>query len=79
MRRLPLIFVGAAFALSLVADAVIAGGGEGHAEFWWSHFYGFFSLYGFVGCMATIWFAKILGTIWLSRGEHYYDSKYRHE
>jgi len=79
MRRLPLIFVCAAAPLSLWADTVILGGGEGQAEFWWSHFYCFFSFYGFVGCLATIWFAKFLGARWLARGENYYDSKERHE
>lgn len=78
MRRLPVVFACCALVFSLAADAVILGQ-EGHAEFWWSHLYGFFSLFGFIGCLATILVAKILGEAWLDRSENYYDPKGRHE
>ena len=78
MKRLPVILFCALFALSIWADARLLGS-EGHAEHWWSRVYGFFSLYGFLGCLATIWIAKVMGDLWLSRRENYYDSKERHE
>ena len=73
MRRRPLILAAGALAFSVAAEVFL--GGKGHAEFWWSHIAGFFSLYGFVGCLATIWIAKFLGALWLERRETYYDSK----
>ena len=78
MKRPPLIIACGMLVLSLAADAVVLGG-EGHAEFWWSEVYGFFSLFGFLGCLATILVAKILGEMWLQRRENYYDPKERHE
>jgi hypothetical protein len=72
MSSVPLFFACGAVGFSLAADMVILGG-EGHAEFWWSHIYGFFSLFGLVGCLATIIIAKILGERWLERKESYYD------
>jgi hypothetical protein len=72
------VITGAALVLSLASDAVFLRG-EGHGEFWWSHVYGFFSLLGFVGCIATILVAKFLGEVWLQRKEDYYDAVGRDE
>ncbi len=47
--------------------------GQGHKIFLWSHFAGFFALLGFVGCLAIIAVAKLLGHYWLQRREDYYD------
>lgn len=77
MRRRPLILAAGAFASSVAAEVFLYG--EGHAELWWSHAYGFVPLYGLLGCLATIWVAKGLVAKWLARGEAYYDSKERHE
>jgi hypothetical protein len=61
-----------AFLLSVFADFFLfGGGGEGH--FWWSRFYGFFALFGFLGCLAIILFSKVLGGLWLQRTEDYYE------
>jgi hypothetical protein len=48
-------------------------GGQGHIEFPWSGIVGFFLLFGFLGCLALIVVAKLLGHYWLQRGEDYYD------
>ena len=77
MKRKLLVVCGG-FALSLAAEAVILRGEE-HAEFWWSDVYSFFSLFGFVACLATIVIAKTLGEMGLERKENYYDLKGQHE
>ena len=78
MRRLPLMFVCGALVFFLGVDAVILGE-VGHGGFWWSHVYGFFSLFGLLGCVATILASKFLGETWLERRENYYDPKGLHE
>ena len=47
--------------------------GHVHIEFPWSHIAGFFSLFGFIGCLLIIGFAKLLGHYWLQREEDHYD------
>lgn len=47
--------------------------GHVHIEFPWSHITGFFSLFGFIGCLVLIIVAKLLGHHWLQRKEDYYD------
>ena len=44
-----------------------------HAVFPWSHVAGFFSLFGLLGCLALIGFAKLIGHYWLQKKEDYYD------
>ena len=44
-----------------------------HLVFPWSHVVGFFSLFGFIGCLAIIGVAKFIGHYWLQREEDYYD------
>ena len=46
---------------------------EGHVTFFWSHIKGFFALFGFLGCLLLIAFAKLIGHYWLQRKEDYYD------
>ena len=41
---------------------------------WWSRIPVFFALYGFVGCIVIIFFAKILGKLFLRKGDEYYDA-----
>jgi len=72
MRRRALITAGATLVVSIIADAVVLVGGA-HGEFWWSHVYGFFSLFGFVGCLAIVAAAKFVLGPWLQRNENYYD------
>lgn len=47
--------------------------GHVHIELPWSHIAGFFSLFGFIGCLLIIGFAKLLGRYWLQREEDHYD------
>ena len=47
--------------------------GLGHDVFPWSNLSGFFAIFGFIGCLALIGFAKLLGHYWLQRKEDYYD------
>jgi hypothetical protein len=54
-----------------LADAVFLGG-QHHGEFWWSHVYGFYALFGLLGCLAMILFAKQVLARWLQREEDYY-------
>ena len=63
--------------LAVVALADIAlprmfPGGETHFPF--EEFPGWDTLYGFVSCVAIIVVSKLLGKLWLMRGEDYYDS-----
>lgn len=44
-----------------------------HAHFWFEDVPAFGSLYGLVACVAIIIVSKLLGKVWLSRPEHYYD------
>jgi len=52
---------------------------ETHPESPWSHVPGFFSIFGFLGCLGIIGFAKLLGHYWLQRKEDYYHRKDEHE
>jgi len=78
VKRTPIIIGCGAFLLSLAADTVISEG-NGHANVWWSHIYGFFPLFGLVGCLAIIYIAKFLGAHWLQRKENYYESRNSYE
>jgi hypothetical protein len=49
--------------------------GHIHIEFPWSHIAGFFSLFGFIGCLAIVAVAKLLGHYWLQRKEDYYNKR----
>ena len=53
--------------------------GHAHFTFPWSHIPGFFSFFGFFGCLAIIYGAKLLGHFWLQRGEDYYDKDDEHK
>ncbi|MGH7846461.1 MAG: hypothetical protein ACREQW_15000 [Candidatus Binatia bacterium] len=74
MRRLPLAFIFGGFVAAAAAAAWFLGA-EQHGEFWWSRVYGFFSLFGFIGCLAIIVFAKLVLGPWLQRDETYYHRR----
>ena len=78
MRRPVLVIVSAALVFSLATEAVFLPA-EGHDEFWWSRVYGFFSVLGLLGSLATILLAKFLGELWLQREEDYYNAVGRPE
>lgn len=74
MKRRPLAFVFGGFVVAALADAWSLGA-ERHGLFWWSHFYGFFSLFGFIGCLAIIAVAQLVLGPWLQRQESYYQQR----
>ncbi len=41
---------------------------------WWNRIPVFFALFGFLGCVAIIFFAKSLGKLFLRKREDYYDA-----
>ena len=78
MKRNSLITAIAILIDFLTLDVLLVSG-RVHAEFPWSHIPGFFSLFGFLGCLAIIYGAKLLGHRWLQRDEDYYDKNDEHE
>jgi hypothetical protein len=68
-----LLFVAfAALALSELAVTRIFG--ADHAHFWFEDLPGWGSFYGLASCVVIIVASKVLGKVWLTRPEHYYDS-----
>jgi len=70
MRRWMAVFISLLVIFVLLDLFLVIG--EGHDGFPWSHIAGFFALFGFIGCLALIGIAKLLGHYWLERGEDYY-------
>jgi hypothetical protein len=71
LRRLPLALIFAGFVIAAAADAWFLGG-ENHGEFWWSQVYGFFALFGFIGCLAIVLLGDLILGPWLQRKQNYY-------
>jgi hypothetical protein len=46
----------------------------GHAHFWFEDLPAWGSVYGLVSCVVIIVVSKLLGKLWLTRPENYYDS-----
>jgi len=44
-----------------------------HPHFWWQKIPLFDAVFGFIGCIAIIFFAKWIGWHWLTRDKNYYD------
>lgn len=61
----------AALAVSEIAVPRLLG--TDHAHFWFEDLPGWGSLYGLVSCVAIIVVSKVLGKLWLTRPENYYD------
>lgn len=70
-----IIIVIAALIASIGAEFALLGGAHGHG--WWTRVPGFFSLFGFFGCLMLIVVGKTLGGFWLQRPDHYYDREAR--
>lgn len=60
-------------AASLVVELFFMHHEPGHSH-WWNQIPGFFILFGFIGCVLIILFAKGLGKHALDRREDYYDA-----
>ena len=43
-------------------------------EAWWNRIPAFFALFGLLGCLLIIFFAKSLGKLFLRKREDYYDA-----
>ncbi len=44
-----------------------------HPHFSWEGIIGFYAVYGLISCALIIAVSKILGKLWLQKGEDYYD------
>ena len=62
----------AVVALAEIVLPRVFGGGESHFRF--EDFPAWGSLYGLVSCVAIIVVSKLIGKLWLTRREDYYDS-----
>jgi hypothetical protein len=72
LRRASWFFAGlAVLALSEIAVPRLAG--ADHAHFWFEDLPAWGSLYGLISCVAIIVASKVLGKLWLTRPENYYD------
>jgi len=72
MKRIWIMVFVSLLVIFVLLDLLIVSG-HVHIEFPWSHIAGFFSLFGFIGCLAIIGLAKLLGHCWLQRKEDYYN------
>ena len=77
MRKWLIITV-AVLIVAIILDVLVVSG-HVHFVFPWSHIPAFFSIFGFIGCLAIIFGAKLLGHFWLQKDEDYYDKDDEHE
>jgi len=73
-RRIKRCLVAALATLAAAETAVPLLFEMDHAHFWFEDIPAWGSLYGLVSCLAIIVASKILGKLWLTRSESYYDS-----
>jgi hypothetical protein len=73
-RRIKRCLVSALATLAAAEAAVPLLFEMDHAHFWFEDIPAWGSLYGLVSCLAIIVASKILGKLWLTRSESYYDS-----
>jgi hypothetical protein len=73
-RRLKLWFYAGLAALALAEAAAPFLFYADHAHFPFEDLPAWGSLYGFISCVVIIVVSKVLGKLWLSRPENYYDS-----
>ncbi|MBM4448267.1 MAG: hypothetical protein FJ015_03385 [Chloroflexi bacterium] len=78
MKRRFLITAIAILIVAIILDVLVVSG-HVHVKLPWSDVPGFFSFFGFLGCLAIIYGAKMLGHYWLQRNEDYYDKTDEHE
>jgi hypothetical protein len=60
-------------ALLIALDAIPAIVDKHHAHTWIEHFPGFWSVFGFVGCVVIVFASKAFGHAGINRREDYYD------
>lgn len=73
-RRLKRWFYAGLIAVALSEVAVPRLFHAEPAHFWFEDLPGFGSAYGLVSCVVIIVVSKLLGKLWLTRPENYYDS-----
>lgn len=64
-----LIISGAIILITLLADIFFV---QHHSYYWWHGFVGFDVLFGFLGCVLLIKFAKGLGNLFIQKKEDFY-------
>jgi len=64
-----LVISGAVLILSILVELIFV---HPHVYYWWHGFIGFDVVYGFVGGLGIIMFAKTLGKLFIQRPEKYY-------
>lgn len=62
-----------ALTLLVLLDAIPAIVDKEHAHTWAEHVPGFWSLFGFIGCVLLVIFSKGLGHFGITTREDYYD------
>ena len=72
-KRFWLVAAALVTAASLVVELFFMHHEPGHTH-WWDQVPGFYILFGFLGCVLLILFAKTLGKKILDRREDYYDA-----
>lgn len=72
MNRLSRAFLALAAVLSLLAGFWLPP--DAAHDMWWNRIPAFFALFGFIGCLGIIFFAKFLGKVLLRKREGYYDA-----
>lgn len=66
-------FYGSLAAFALIEVAASRFFYADHAHFWFEDLPAWGSLYGLVSCAVIIVASKLLGKLWLTRSENYYD------
>ena len=73
LRRVKRWFYAVLAALAVSELALPRVLGTDHAHFWFEEIPAWGSAFGLVACVAIIVVSKLLGKVWLTRPEHYYD------
>jgi hypothetical protein len=68
------VFYASLAALALSEIALPRLFGTDHAHFWFEDIPAWGSIYGLIACVVIIVASKLLGKLWLTRPEHYYDA-----
>ena len=72
MNKLRWVLLGITAVLSLLGGFALPY--DPAHDAWWNRIPAFFALFGFIGCIVIIFFAKSLGKLFLRKGEDYYDA-----
>ncbi|MGF1670369.1 MAG: hypothetical protein ACFCU6_07975 [Balneolaceae bacterium] len=70
MKKWHWYILGVLFLITLILEFTVLADYEGH---WWNEIPAFYALFGFVSCVAIIFFAKFLAKKIVNRDPEYYD------